>query len=112
MQINHYKELLSFWQKKYNDELTELKNQIEIISKQINEIGIKMKNHQEIYLDRQKFIDEYLKQKAEEQKELEFKEKRINSAIKIQAWWRGVMVRKHLGPYRKKKKGSKKGKKK
>ena len=30
--------------------------------------------------------------------------------IQLQAWWKGVMVRKGLGPYAKKKKGKKKGK--
>ena len=30
--------------------------------------------------------------------------------LQLQAWWKGVMVRKGLGPYAKKKKGKKKGK--
>ena len=43
--------------------------------------------------------------------------KRQKAAVKIQAWWRGVMVRRGLGQYRKKKqksdkKDDKKGKKK
>lgn len=53
-------------------------------------------------------------QKRLEQEELE---RKIRAAIRIQAWWRGVMVRKCLGPFRKKKgkkgkKNDKKGKKK
>jgi kinesin family protein 6/9 len=36
---------------------------------------------------------------AKERQELE-----IRMAIKIQSWWRMTMVRKKLGPYRKKKK--------
>lgn len=44
------------------------------------------------------------------------REKQEKAALKIQAWWRGVMVRKKLGKYRKKRgkgkgKHDKKGKK-
>lgn len=45
---------------------------------------------------------EYL---AKQRAELEMK---MRSATSIQAWWRGVMVRKGFGPYRKKDKKSKK----
>lgn len=39
----------------------------------------------------------------------------LKAAVKLESWWRGVMVRKGLGPYKKgkkKKKGKKSGKKK
>ena len=44
-------------------------------------------------------------------RELAELEKQMHSGIKIQAWWRGVMVRKGLGEFKKKKggKGGKKG---
>lgn len=44
-------------------------------------------------------------------RELAELEKQMNSCIKIQSWWRGVMVRKGLGEFKKKKggKGGKKG---
>lgn len=35
----------------------------------------------------------------------------LKAGIKLQAWWRGVMVRKGLGPYKKGKKKKGKGKK-
>lgn len=28
-----------------------------------------------------------------------YHEKMLNSAITVQAWWRGLLVRLHLGPY-------------
>lgn len=41
-----------------------------------------------------------LNEKEAKRKEKELQERIHKSAIKIQAWWRGVMVRRKLGPYR------------
>jgi len=52
------------------------------------------------YIERQNIIEEHArnKRKLEEEKQLnDLKEK---MATKIQAWWRGTMVRRHLGPYK------------
>lgn len=48
---------------------------------------------------------EKIRRKAE-QEALELK-----STVKLQSWWRGMLVRKGLGPHGKKKKKGKKGKK-
>lgn len=51
--------------------------------------------------------------KEERRKQDELITKMNQAATKIQAWWRGEMYRKGLGPYRKKKgKKGKRGKKK
>lgn len=51
--------------------------------------------------------------KDEREKARQYVKKMTNSAIIIQAWWRGLLVRKQLGPYRViKKKGEDKKKKK
>lgn len=66
------------------------------------------------YRRNQEFIDTYLAEKEALEKEKELQECMQKSAIKIQAWWRGVMVRRKLGPYRpmeKKKKRQGKAKK-
>lgn len=63
---------------------------------------------------KQEFIDSYLAEKEVIRKLQEHEENQRMCAIKIQAWWRGVMVRHKLGPYRaeeKKKKRSTKTKK-
>lgn len=68
----------------------------------------------------QQEIDDYL-QYRKEKEEKEAHEMFLNmTATRIQAWWRGTMVRRCLGPFRKKKGGKgkdakgkgKKGKKK
>lgn len=52
------------------------------------------------YQCNQKFINTYLEEKEALEKEKEQWKHMQKSAIKIQAWWRGVMVRRKLGPYR------------
>lgn len=49
------------------------------------------------------FIIIYKAHKAEMIRQQLEQEKRINAAVRIQAWWRGTMVRKGFGKYRKKK---------
>jgi IQ domain-containing protein G len=48
--------------------------------------------------------------KERRRRQLEREEQQMNAAVRIQAWWRGMLVRNAIGPHRKKK--GKKGKKK
>lgn len=51
--------------------------------------------------------------KDEREKARQYREKMTKSAIMVQAWWRGMLVRRQLGPYKvAKKKGGKDDKKK
>lgn len=52
------------------------------------------------YENRQNFIDSYLAEKEAIRRQKEHEDYVKNCAIKIQSWWRGVMVRRKLGPYR------------
>lgn len=52
------------------------------------------------YESRQACIDTYLAEKEVIRKKKEDEEHVRRSVIEIQAWWRGVMVRRKLGPYR------------
>jgi len=49
-------------------------------------------------------------EKERVREERERRERRRGAAILLQAWWRGVMVRRGLGPYKKKTRKGKKGK--
>jgi len=53
-----------------------------------------------------------LEYKEQKRKEAEHDQFLYDMATKIQAWWRGTMVRKGLGPYKKRKKPAKDKKKK
>lgn len=62
------------------------------------------------YIKRQEEIDSYCEYKLEQEKKRLEKERKDAAATKIQAWWRGTMVRRGFGKYKKKeKKGKKKG---
>ncbi|XP_008549301.1 dynein regulatory complex protein 9-like [Microplitis demolitor] len=102
------------WQEKYNEEIkmyetknNNLRNDIEVKLNTLEILEDKFKSRQE-------FIDAYLGEKEAARMQKEHQDYRINCSIKIQSWWRGVMVRRKLGPYRldeKKKKRPTKSKK-
>ncbi|XP_043470501.1 dynein regulatory complex protein 9 [Leptopilina heterotoma] len=77
----------------YEDEIRQLRNEIEIRRSVLEDLKRE-------YDSRQAFIDTYLAEKEAIRKQKEHEEHVRRSAIKIQAWWRGVMVRRKLGPYR------------
>ena len=51
----------------------------------------------------EKFVEKVKAEKERARKAKEMEEKREGSAVKIQAWWRGIMVRCCLGQFRKNK---------
>ncbi|OAD62186.1 IQ domain-containing protein G [Eufriesea mexicana] len=77
----------------YEKEIRQLRIETETRRKQLDELKEEHRRNQE-------FIDTYLAEKEALKKEKELQECIRKSAIKIQAWWRGVMVRRKLGPYR------------
>ncbi|XP_051159914.1 dynein regulatory complex protein 9 [Leptopilina boulardi] len=77
----------------YEAEIRQLRNEIEIRRSVLEDLKRE-------YDSRQAFIDTYLAEKEAIRKQKEHEEYVRRSAIKIQAWWRGVMVRRKLGPYR------------
>ncbi|KAG7202150.1 hypothetical protein KM043_015832 [Ampulex compressa] len=92
---------------RYEKKIREVRYEIEDCQKNLEELKMEYRSNQE-------FIDKYLAEKEARQKQAEQEEYMRRSAIRIQAWWRGVMVRRKLGPYRpeeKKKKRSVKTKK-
>ncbi|KAF5272798.1 hypothetical protein FQA39_LY07825 [Lamprigera yunnana] len=99
------------WMERYDAEIEVRDMEIQI-----------MKGNRETQLDRiQKLselfeihrveIEEYLVEREKIRQNEEIKQTQLKAAIKIQAWWRGVMVRKGFGQFKKevaKKKGKKK----
>ena len=55
------------------------------------------------YKDCKKFVDRVKAEKERVRLEKERMEREASSALLIQSWWRGTMVRRCLGPYRKRK---------
>lgn len=105
-----YLEEIQQWMKKYDEEFEQMEGDILHLRTDLEKITEDRKVLSEKYETRQAEIDDFLKYKGiKEEKERQLM-KLIMAATKIQAWWRGVMFRKQLGPYKKQKKGKGKGK--
>lgn len=50
--------------------------------------------------ERQSIIDEHVRNKQRLEEEKKMIDLREKMATKIQAWWRGTMVRRRIGPYK------------
>ncbi|KAI4494954.1 hypothetical protein M0804_001155 [Polistes exclamans] len=98
--IASIEEKIEEWQKRYDrekkmyeEEIREVNIEIETRQKDIAELS-------QEYNKKQKFIDTYLAEKEAVKKQKEHEQHVRGCAIRIQAWWRGVMVCRKLGPYR------------
>ncbi|KAJ8922106.1 hypothetical protein NQ315_004038 [Exocentrus adspersus] len=118
---NDYLDAIQYWMKHYDEEVerreTEMINLKTDMEKLIEDHALL----QQKYDAHKAEIEDWLAYKKKKQEKEELEALQQWAAVKIQArgndtaWWRGVMFRKKLGPYRKKKKGkgkdAKKGKK-
>lgn len=104
---------LDFWMEKHEKkdveakqlELDQLKASKNSDWERLLDLTRKYKEFEEVVVE-DRIQKEIQRRKAEEE------EMHLRASVKIQSWWRGVMVRKGFGAYRKKKgKKSKKGKK-
>ncbi|KAM5164121.1 dynein regulatory complex protein 9 [Mantella aurantiaca] len=106
-------EKLEYWMEKYDKDTEEKQAELNALkTARVNDLTL-LQDLAKQYEEYEKVIieDRLEKEKAQQQKKQEQME--LSSAIKIQAWWKGTMVRKGLGPYKKtkSKKGKEKGKK-
>lgn len=90
------------------------------LDEQINEtkdlmisLKIKYDDMVEQFNGREDEIQDYLEEKRIKDEAANRAETEYQSIVRIQSWWKGIMVRRGLGPYRRKKgvKGAKKPKK-
>ncbi|XP_059363095.1 dynein regulatory complex protein 9 isoform X2 [Carassius carassius] len=114
-EVGNLQEKLQFWIQRYEkdmekkeQEITALQNKRNVSQARIQELSKKCRDMQEVIIE-----DRTEKERLRAKLEKEQKER--DAATKIQAWWRGTLVRKGLGSPKKdksKSKGGKKGKKK
>ncbi|PNF40858.1 hypothetical protein B7P43_G15934 [Cryptotermes secundus] len=99
------------WMEKYNTELEDRETELQNLQAKR---AMKYKELQalaSLYQERQKEIDAYLAYKEKQAAKAAHEAFLYRMATIIQAWWRGTMVRRGLGPYKKSKRGKdKKGK--
>ncbi|EDS29951.1 conserved hypothetical protein [Culex quinquefasciatus] len=114
--IDQINDKISFWTDKYQREVKAFDADIARHRDHTAELKVKYEEMVILYKHREKEIKICAESRKEREKQMAFADMQLRSAIKIQAWWRGTMVRKGLGPFKKKKKSkppkaSKKGKK-
>ncbi|XP_004535436.1 IQ domain-containing protein G [Ceratitis capitata] len=98
------------WQRKYKRVMEIKCEETEAKERKILKLQKSLERHRETYAARQKFVRDYLAEKEVERQLYEQQIYRVECAVRIQAWWRGLMVRRGLGPFKKKTKKGKKGK--
>lgn len=101
--------LTEYWTERCSAEKMRLGEQIKTTKNEIKSVWSEYEALCESYRERDAFIENYRVQQQLLQLQREHEMKQKQAAILIQAWWRGTMVRKCLGPYRPKKKKGKKG---
>ncbi|CAL1684547.1 unnamed protein product [Lasius platythorax] len=80
-------------QRMYEKEICKVRNEIEDAQKYLEQLTTE-------YCSNQEFIDTYLAEQEALRRQKEHEDHVQRCTIRIQAWWRGVMVRRKLGPYR------------
>ncbi|GJQ67175.1 hypothetical protein Trydic_g8086 [Trypoxylus dichotomus] len=108
-----YRNSIEMWIERYDKDLETKEIDIQCLKEKREEQMTRLEAMSKLYETHKQEIEVYLVQKEERRKQAELLQKLNAAATKIQSWWRGIMFRRGLGPYRKKKgKKTKKGQKK
>nr|XP_026496858.1 dynein regulatory complex protein 9-like [Vanessa tameamea] len=110
--INETLEKVDDWMNKYDKDMEKIDLKIQIQKNDYQNMLDKRINLEEKIEKHKTMIKEWIDFKAEREKVRLYREMMTKSAIIVQAWWRGLLVRRQLGPYKvaKKKGGDKKKK--
>ncbi|XP_002738856.1 dynein regulatory complex protein 9-like [Saccoglossus kowalevskii] len=105
-------EKLEYWMEKYDTDVETKQHELDVLkASKANDLA-RLQELTKTYAEYEQVVveDRIEKEKARRLAEQEAEE--LKATVKVQSWWRGIMVRKQLGPYsKKKKKKGKKGKK-
>ncbi|KAI5632925.1 hypothetical protein NE865_14370 [Phthorimaea operculella] len=93
---------------KYDVDTEKMDLKIQIMRTKACEVTEKRQQLDELLVKRTREIKDWLKFKADRTKAREYHDSMTRSATVVQAWWRGLLVRLQLGPYRQKKNDVKK----
>ncbi|KAF4525745.1 hypothetical protein B566_EDAN002005 [Ephemera danica] len=92
------------WKEKYDKDKAEKEEKLAALKQKRDKNMKELKALADLYCRHKKELREYETQREQRQLALEKMRYENEKSILIQAWWRGVMVRRGLGPYKKKKK--------
>ncbi|KAH0944898.1 hypothetical protein HN011_001419 [Eciton burchellii] len=88
------------WQQRYDREKETYERQIRQVRNEIEDGRKYLEKLTTEYRDNQEFIDMYLEEQEALRRRKEHEDRVQRGTIRMQAWWRGIMVRRKLGPYR------------
>ncbi|CAO1340659.1 unnamed protein product [Diamesa serratosioi] len=88
----NYEDLTQQWKKKYERELQHLDEQINETKDVMIALKLKYDVMNMHYCSREEEIRDYLEERKIREDELILVERRNEAAVKIQAWWRGIML--------------------
>ncbi|XP_044268417.1 dynein regulatory complex protein 9-like [Tribolium madens] len=109
MSLSEFQEEITKWMEKYDVDMEELEKAVEKKKIDLEQQKDNYLKLLEEYNSRQEEMDKYKAHKLQMQREAEELQRQTRAATRIQAWWRGVMFRKGLGPFKRKKGKGKKG---
>ncbi|XP_050354442.1 dynein regulatory complex protein 9-like [Nymphalis io] len=109
--INETLEKIDDWMNKYDKDMENIELKIQLKKNDYQNMLDKRINLEEMIEKHKTMIKEWIQFKGEREKARLYRENMTKSAIIVQAWWRGLLVRRQLGPYKAKKKGGEKKKK-
>uniref|UniRef100_A0A2A4IUX8 Dynein regulatory complex protein 9 n=1 Tax=Heliothis virescens TaxID=7102 RepID=A0A2A4IUX8_HELVI len=102
--INDTLRKVEHWMNKYDDDMEEIDLKIAIMKNKYQDKMDKRLEMEQMLADHTELMKNWLQFKVEREKAREYKDKMMRSAIVVQSWWRGLLVRLELGPYKPKKK--------
>ncbi|XP_072180626.1 dynein regulatory complex protein 9-like [Diadema setosum] len=105
-------EKVEYWMEKYDKDVEAKTHELEVLkASKANDLS-RLQELTKLYVEYEQVCVEDRIEKEKARRKAEQEQEELKSCIMLQSWWRGVMVRKQLGPYsKKKKKKGKKGKK-
>ncbi|NXG79609.1 DRC9 protein, partial [Baryphthengus martii] len=93
-------EKLEYWIAKYENDMDAKDDELDVLkASKANNLEALQRLAMECQMFEETIISDRAEKKAK-RRQLEQDALKVKSTLKLQAWWRGTMVRRHLGPYR------------
>ncbi|CAH0400346.1 unnamed protein product [Chilo suppressalis] len=98
--INETLAKVDSWMNKYDEDMEATDLKIQIMKNKYIAIVEKRENLEETVAKHAVLIKDWVNFKEAREEARLYREKMTNAAIAVQAWWRGLLVRNQLGPYK------------
>ncbi|XP_061721505.1 dynein regulatory complex protein 9-like [Cydia pomonella] len=98
--INETLEEVERWMEKYDKDMEKIDLKIQIKKNEYQNARDERMALEETIEKHDKLMKDWIHFKDEREKERQYRETMNKSAITVQAWWRGLLVRRQLGPYK------------